>query len=187
MQVRDRDVVADLVAWNEFRVQEPQSLPRRHALAKLGADVAAEDGAVERRRDRLPGNVPDHDLKVLAVRVRIEVVQIPAHLLGRVILGGDLVALQLGTALRQDVALDLARDLELARQSLPLDQLPPELLVLDRQPARLEPPLDRHEQIGRVPWLDDVAIDVATVYRLHQHVDVGETGEDDADRVRERY
>ena len=35
----------------------------------------------------------------------------------------------------------------------------------------------------RVPRLGDVAVDLPEVDRLDQHVDVGERGEDDADRV----
>ena len=38
-------------------------------------------------------------------------------------------------------------------------------------------------QLLRVPGLGDVAVDAAEVDRLDQHVDVGERGDDDADRV----
>jgi hypothetical protein len=49
----------------------------------------------------------------------------------------------------------------------------------------LQPALHRHQQVWRIPRLDHVTKHLATVDRLHQDVNVGETGEDDSDRMRQ--
>ena len=86
-------------------------------------------------------------------------------------------------ALADDVA-----EVELAVQLLVqvagvLGELRREPPVLAQQVEALDRVLQDAAHLLRVPRLGDVAVDLAEVDRLDQHVDVGERGEDDADRV----
>ena len=97
--------------------------------------------------------------------------------------------LDLGEHLAQRGALaDDVAEVELAVQLLVevpgvLGQLLDEALVLARQVEPLDRVLQDAADLLGLPRLGDVAVDLAEVDRLDEDVDVGERGEDDADRV----
>ena len=154
--------------------------------------VAEQLGLEHARRERRA--VDAHERLLLARAVDVDGVR------DQLLAGAGLAAQQHGRARRRDL-LDLLQ--HLAQRGAVADdvaevELAVELLVqvagvlgeLGREAAVLAvqvEPLDRVLQhaadLLRVPRLGDVAIDLAEVDRLDQHVDVGERGEDDADRV----
>ena len=79
--------------------------------------------------------------------------------------------------------MNFSRDFQLVSKAFPSYKLFPEIGVFLGKPIRFQPPFNLHEQVGRIPGLDDIAIYFTAVNRFHQDIDVCISGQDNSNRL----